>query len=97
MKLIIEIEEKTYRRIQALVNADYFEHDICGYSMQRIANGIPYEETSQGEWIGKEKYDDYPNKIVCECSECGKMICVLHNDFPNFCEYCGAKMKGGAV
>lgn len=42
MKLIIDIEEKTYRRIQALVNSDFFEHDICGYSMQRIANGIPY-------------------------------------------------------
>lgn len=51
----------------------------------------------QGEWIGKEEYDDYPNKTVCECSECGKMICISHNDFPNFCENCGAKMqKGGA-
>ena len=27
------------------------------------------EERPQGEWIGKEEYDDYPNKKVCECSE----------------------------
>lgn len=59
MKLIIDIEEKTYRRIQALVNADYFEHDICGYSMQRIANGIPYEE--------KPKY--FP-----PCEDCNKKM-----------------------
>ena len=50
-------------------------------------------ERPQGEWIGKEEYDDYPNKMVCECSECGKMICILHNDFPNFCPNCGAQMK----
>ena len=38
---LIDIEEKTYRRIQALVNADFFEHDICGFSMRRTAKGIP--------------------------------------------------------
>ena len=47
-----------------------------------------------GEWIGIEEYDDYPNKKVCECSECGKMISISHNDFPNFCENCGADMRG---
>lgn len=41
IELVIKINEDTYRRIQALVRDDYFEHDICGYSMQRIANGIP--------------------------------------------------------
>lgn len=51
-------------------------------------------ERPQGEWIDKEEYDDYPNKTVCECSECGKMICISHNDFPNFCENCGADMRG---
>lgn len=44
MKIVIDIDNEAYGRIQALVNADYFEHDICGYSMQRIANGTPYEE-----------------------------------------------------
>ena len=39
--LIIKIPESTYRQIQALVRNDYFEHDICGNSMQRIANGKP--------------------------------------------------------
>ena len=53
-------------------------------------------ERPHGEWIGKEEYDDYPNKMVCECSECGKMICISHNDFPNFCPNCGADMRGKA-
>ena len=39
MKIVIDIHEETYKRIQAMVNANYFEHDIFGYSMQRIANG----------------------------------------------------------
>ena len=37
--LVIKIPENTYRRIQALAMDDYFEHDICGNSMRRIANG----------------------------------------------------------
>ena len=41
MQIVIDIPEKTYHRIQALVMDDYFEHDICGYSMRRIANGTP--------------------------------------------------------
>lgn len=39
--LVIKIPENTYRRIQALARDDYFEHDICGNSMRRIANGTP--------------------------------------------------------
>lgn len=41
IELVIKIPENTYKRIQALVSDDYFEHDICGNSMRRIANGIP--------------------------------------------------------
>lgn len=41
MRLIIDIPEEVYKRIQSLSNADYFEHDICGNSMRRIANGTP--------------------------------------------------------
>ncbi len=51
MKIVIDIDNETYGRIQGLVSVDYFEHDICGYSMQRIANGTPYEERPKGEWI----------------------------------------------
>lgn len=41
IELVIKIPENTYHQIQALVRADYFEHDICGNSMRRIANGTP--------------------------------------------------------
>ncbi len=41
IELVIKIKEDTYRRIRALVRDDYFEHDICGYTMQRIAAGTP--------------------------------------------------------
>lgn len=59
-----------------------------------IDNAPTVEQRPHGKWIGKEEYDDYPYKTVCECSECGKMITVSHNDFPNFCPNCGADMRG---
>jgi hypothetical protein len=41
VELVIKIPEEVYKRIQSLSTVDYFEHDICGNSMRRIANGIP--------------------------------------------------------
>ena len=41
MQLVIDIPENTYIQIQALARNNYFEHDICGNSMRRIANGTP--------------------------------------------------------
>lgn len=41
MQLVIDIPENTYKQIQALARNNYFEHDICGNSMRRIANGTP--------------------------------------------------------
>ena len=41
IELVIKIPENTYRQIQALARNGYFEHDICGNSMRRIANGTP--------------------------------------------------------
>lgn len=53
MQLIIDIPENTYIRIQALVSDDYFEHDICGYSMRRIANGTPLP-AEHGELVDRD-------------------------------------------
>lgn len=55
IELVIKLPENTYHRIQALVRDDYFEHDICGNSMRRIANGIPLLE-GHGDLIDKEKF-----------------------------------------
>ena len=41
IELVIKMPENTYRQIQALARNNYFEHDICGNSMRRIANGTP--------------------------------------------------------
>ena len=63
MKLIIDIPEETYRRIQALANVDYFEHDICGYSMKRIAKGTPYKEKPQ---LSDEQLDKIADLLETE-------------------------------
>lgn len=67
MQILINMPENTYRRIQALVRNDYFEHDICGNSMRRIAEGkvLPKEygrlidaDKLYGDFIdGTEGYD----------------------------------------
>ena len=44
IELVIKIPENIYRQIQALARNGYFEPDICGNSMRRIANGTPLPE-----------------------------------------------------
>ena len=96
MKIVIDIDNETYARIQALVNADYFEHDICGYSMQRIANGTPYEERPHGEWKGN-------NFGEHSCPLCGHP--ALYEEEPDgyyevqsdFCPNCGVDMRGRII
>ena len=52
MQLVIDIPENTYKQIQALARNNYFEHDICGNSMRRIANGTPIPEgATNGDMI----------------------------------------------
>ncbi len=56
IELVIKIPENTYRQIQALAKNGYFEHDICGNSMQRIANGTPPPKKQEraltnSEWV----------------------------------------------
>lgn len=41
IELVVKMPKNTYRQIQALARNGYFEHDICGNSMRRIANGVP--------------------------------------------------------
>ena len=55
IELVIKIPENTYRRIQALARDDYFEHDICGNSMKRIANGTPLPK-GMGIWLTEITY-----------------------------------------
>ena len=49
MKLIIDVPENTYKRIKGLVDADYFEHDINGFSQRAIANGTPIPDNATNE------------------------------------------------
>ena len=55
IELVIKIPENTYRQIQALARNGYFEHDICGNSMRRIANGTPLPK-GHGDLIDKREF-----------------------------------------
>ena len=57
MQLIINIPENTYRQIQALARNNYFDHDICGNSMRRIANGTPLS-AEHGELVDRDAINE---------------------------------------
>ena len=92
IELVIKIPEETYRRIQRLVSADYFEHDICGFSMRRIADGKPLpkghgrigdldaleQEMINGIKAGnyEDGYEDYSN--INSVDDC--VDCVIYAD-----------------
>lgn len=40
IEVVIKIDEEIYKRLQSLSKGDYFEHDLSGNLMRRIANGI---------------------------------------------------------
>lgn len=73
MQLVIDIPENTYKQIQALARNNYFEHDICGNSMRRIANGTTLPK-GHGDLIDvnrkitvpvyDEQYEEWGEKIL---------------------------------
>ena len=89
MKLIIEIDEYYFE----IIKHD-FETGAYYKPFEIIANGKPYEERPQGEWI---VLVDADNIQTCKCSICGRMVDIANREFDKFpyC-HCGAKMKGGA-
>lgn len=94
MKLIIDIPEKVVTAIQ---NGEDYRYDIH----TTIAQGIPYEERPQGEWIEvkEERMSiDMSGEIVTryKCSKCGRVIATFPSklaDYYPFC-HCGADMRG---
>lgn len=83
MKLIIDIEKDYYEIIKYKV-----EHgdDYKPYSL--IANGISYEERSQGEW---EEPFEHNGKMYHKCNHCHISSPLMLID--NYCSYCGAEMR----
>jgi hypothetical protein len=53
MKIVIDIPDSDYERIKDLVTKDnsYTTATTIGTAYQVIANGTPYEDRPQGEWI----------------------------------------------
>lgn len=58
IEVVIKMPKNTYRQIQALARSGYFEHDICGNSMRRIANGKPLPK-GHGRLIDADEFKNY--------------------------------------
>lgn len=85
MKLIIDIPEKVVTKIQ---NGEDYRYDLH----TTIAQGIPYEERPQGEWIDHSE-DGYVECPICNClTNCDDNIDELH-----YCWNCGTKMQKGCA
>ena len=94
MKLIIDIDEELYKAYKG--RPPMLGDSGMDMIVRAVANGIPYEERPQGEWI---KEPNGRTTDIYRCSICGRSILLCKgadlSKYP-FCN-CGAKMKGGAV
>lgn len=80
MKLLIDMPKEKYEWIKTH-NLNIDNDSIVG----AVANGIPYEEKTQGEWI--HYLGCGIGKAVC--SECGQV-----GEIKKYCGNCGAYMRG---
>lgn len=94
MRLIIDISKNEYNDIiEQVKNCDYPDMGLG----KIIANGKPYEERPQGEWIE----EIVPVGLVgrgngqYRCSNCQHGDVHAKTQEVPFCWYCGAKMDGG--
>ena len=85
MKLVIDIPKEV---VVAIENGFDYIYDIHA----AIAQGIPYEDRPQGDWLEDDG--------IIACSECGtRAVWITNNDYgskpyiSNFCPKCGADMK----
>lgn len=56
---------------------------------------LPIESRPKGKWIKESDYKVMGDGYMWNCSECGNRVYVDSNGlFPNYCEDCGADMRG---
>lgn len=80
MKVIIDIPDNAYELLKNKAELDNIAESI-------IANGKPYEERPQGEWIDTGHKEEYWAEEY-QCSICG-----AKDHWHKFCPNCGAPMK----
>lgn len=90
MKLIVEADQKTIDECKKL-----FAKGYSNDAEYAIANGKPYEEIPQGEWVYRQEWfeGEKEPRMAWGCNQCGFSIKSVHEK-RNFCPNCGAKLKG---
>lgn len=81
MKLIIDIPYESYYTFKS----DLGKGNLNALA-EIVANGTPYEERLQGEWIDHEKH--------IECNHCRVWFLKDYLIRKSFCPNCGADMRG---
>lgn len=82
-------QTSTVKSILLLIdNASTVEPYISPKVLNLFAKYVAEHERPQGEWIEQKNYP-----FCYECNQCG----TENTHKANFCEYCGADMRGYAV
>ena len=87
MKLIVETDQKTIDECKKL-----FAEGYSNNAEYAIANGKPYEERPQGEWIVNTGFDNFRDTHIVTTYTCPFCNHRYYTKYP-FCT-CGADMKG---
>lgn len=77
-KIVIDIPETAYEAFK-----EWHKNKVASVEQSIIANGTPYEDRPQGEWI-----EDSGN---IACSHCHTIWLYRRTDY---CPNCGADMRG---
>lgn len=91
MKLVIDIDDEDYKRIQD--TPDIFS-SLTSRTYSAIRNGTPLTERPKGKWI---MFDDEANAYCC--NQCNEVFYLEYGNPKNngyrYCPNCGAEMSGG--
>ena len=96
IKRVIEIDKEVYERITNRIKtmreemriSEQYNEDVLPFDWVAIADSKPYEDRPQGEWKSRIG--------IFYCSNCGFELDehLIRQNLPNFCEDCGADMRG---
>ena len=87
-----------YQTCLKAIETDEFTGSICIYYaeiMEALRIAMKHKNRPKGEWIKESDYNVMGEGFLWKCSECGQRTYVDSvGVFPNFCERCGADMRG---
>lgn len=81
--------------VKAIIECTTGYHKAIKDAFDRVMELPIIESRPKGKWIKESDYKVMGDGYMWDCSECGNRVYVDSKGlFPNYCEDCGADMRG---